>query len=74
MRTQSFGNIPSLLPTHPTNAITRGHAINAGDNRVPHNGGLDDSVSHALWVYGHIAWLKMLAVEPGWLGAVYQGQ
>ena len=33
-----------------------------------------DSVSHALWVYGHEAWVNMLAIEPGWLGAVYQGQ
>ena len=31
-------------------------------------------VSRANWVYGHGAWLNTLAVELGWLGAVYQGQ
>ena len=38
------------------------------------SGCLDDSISRALWVYVHVAWLNMLAVEPGWLSAVYQGQ
>ena len=41
---------------------------------VPCNGGLPDPVLQALWVRGHVAWLNMLAVEPGWLSAVYQGQ
>ena len=55
-------------------ATTRGHVLISGDNCVPCQGGLDDSVSRASWVYGHVTWLNMLAVEPGWLGAVYQGQ
>ena len=53
---------------------TRGHQINSGDNRVPYDRGLDDYVLRALSVYGHVAWLNTLAVEPDWLGAVYQGQ
>ena len=57
-----------------TAATTRGHVINSSDNSVLHNRGLDDPVSRALWVHGHVAWLNMLGVEPGWLGAVYQGQ
>ena len=55
-------------------ATTRGHGVNSDHNRVPLDGGLDDSVSCALWVYLHVAWLNMLAVEPGWLSAVYQDQ
>ena len=43
-------------------------------NGLPHKGGLTDPVSHTLWVYGHVTWLNTLAVEPGWLEAVYQGQ
>ena len=41
---------------------------------MPQWGGLADPVSCALWVYGHKAWVNTLAIEPGWLGAVYQGQ
>ena len=63
-----------LALTYPTAAITRGQAIYSGNNHVPRDGGLDDSFLHALWVYGHVAWLNTLAVEPGWIGAVYQGQ
>ena len=50
------------------------HIIKSDGNPVPRDGGLSDPVSHANWVYGHVAWLNTLAVEPGWLGAVYQGQ
>ena len=38
------------------------------------SGGLTDPVLHDLWVYGHVTWLNMLAVEAGWLGVLYQGQ
>ena len=56
------------------NATTRGYMVKSGDSGVPCDGGLTDPVAHALWVYGHVAWLNALAVKPGWLGAVYQGQ
>ena len=49
-------------------------AIDSGNICVPCDGGLTDPVLHGLWVYGYVAWLDTLAVEPGWLGAVYQGQ
>ena len=55
-------------------ATNRGHVINSGDNSVPHDRGLDDPVSRALWVYGHETWVNTLVIEPGWIGAVYQGQ
>ena len=45
-----------------------------GDICVPRQGGLADSVSLTLWVYGHKAWVNTLAIKPGWLGVVYQGQ
>ena len=48
--------------------------IDSDGNLVPSDGGLSDPVSYTNWVYGYIAWLNMLAVVPGWLGAVYQGQ
>ena len=48
--------------------------VNSGKKLVPRDGGLSDPVLRANWVYGHVAWLNTLAVEPGWLGAVYQGQ
>ena len=62
------------LPTCPTGATSRPHVIKSDGNLVPRDGGLSDPVSRANWVYGHVAWLNTLAVEPGWLGAVYQGQ
>ena len=55
-------------------ATTRGCMCKSGVIGVPRQGGLADPVSRALWVYGHEAWVNMLAIEPGWLGAVYQGQ
>ena len=58
----------------PTSATSRPHVIKSDGNPVPRDGGLSDPVSRANWVYGHVAWLNTLAVEPGWLGAVYQGQ
>ena len=61
-------------PTCPTSATNRGHIINSDENLVPHDGGLSGPVSQALWVYGHVAWLNTLVVEPGWLSAVYQGR
>ena len=41
---------------------------------MPRQGGLVDPVSRALWVYGHEAWANTLAIEPGWIRVVYQGQ
>ena len=41
---------------------------------VPQQGGLTDPVSSSLWVSGYETWVKTLAIEPGWLGVVYQGQ
>ena len=38
---------------------------------VPRDGGLAASAERALWVYGSTAWINTLAIEPGWLGAVY---
>ena len=55
-------------------ATNGGHVINSDQNLVPCDGGLSDPVSRAYWVYGHFAWLNTLAIEPGWLGTVYQGQ
>ena len=55
-------------------ATSRPHVIKSDGNPVPHDEGLSDPASRANWVYGHVAWLNMLAVEPGWLGAVYQGK
>ena len=46
----------------------------SGNNGVPRQGGLADIVSGALWVYGHEAWVNTLAIKPGWLGVLYQGQ
>ena len=40
---------------------------------VPHTRGLNCKATQWLWVYGQEAWLPTLAVEPGWLGAVYEG-
>ena len=48
--------------------------VNSGDSRVPCDGGLTDPVLCVLWVYGIVAWLTTLAIKPGWLGSVYQGQ
>ena len=62
------------LPTYPTTATNGGHVIKPKGNLVPCDGGLSDPVLRTYWVYGHIAWLNTLAVEPGWLSAVYQGQ
>ena len=39
-----------------------------------HTMGVCLTLFRANWVYGHVAWLNTLAVELGWLGAVYQGQ
>ena len=61
-------------PTCTTTATTRGHRVNSDNNHVPHDGGLSDPVSRALWVYGHIVWLNTIVVKPGWLSAVHQGQ
>ena len=38
---------------------------------MPWQGGLVDPVSCGLWVYGHEAWVNMLAIELGWLVVVY---
>ena len=38
--------------------------INSGNNCVPRNGGLDDSVLRTLWVCVHVAWLNTLPVAP----------
>ena len=46
----------------------------SGDIGMPQQGGLAESVLHALWVYGHEAWVNTLAIKPGWLRVVYQGQ
>ena len=47
---------------------------NLGTIGVPQQGSLADPVWHTLWVYGHETWVNTLAIKPGWLGAVYQGQ
>ena len=66
--------MPFSLPTYSTSATSRPQAIKSDGNLVARDGGLADPVLHANWVYGHVAWLNTLAVEPGRLGAVYQGQ
>ena len=41
---------------------------------MPQQGVLAHPVSCSLWAYGHEAWVNILAIKPGWLGVVYQGQ
>ena len=55
-------------------ATTRGCMCKSGVIGVLQQGGLADPILLALWVYCHKTWVNRLAIEPGWLGAVYQGQ